>query len=103
LLGPRNLTLRSGGFALGSWELEIEPRLWELTAEDAAWSIAIADWQGRRPSWLHWMARIRWRQDGSRHRIAGDQLRATAHELGLRAGASHGSSAGAALRSGRSY
>jgi hypothetical protein len=100
-LGPRDLTLHSGGLAYGRWELDVEPRLWQLAAEDSAWSIAITDWQARRPSRLRLLAFARWRQEGSRHRVAGDQLHATARRLGLRAPALPGSPVGA-LMQGRS-
>jgi hypothetical protein len=87
-LGPRDLTLASSGLAYGSFELEIEPRLWQLAAEDAAWSLAVADWRARRPSLAHVVRHHHWVREGVEHRTTGIRLAAAARDLGLQVPAS---------------
>jgi hypothetical protein len=77
------MTLASSGLAYGSFELKVEPRLWELAADDAAWSIAIADWRARRPSPAHLLRWRQWTHEGAVHRATGARLVAAARELGL--------------------
>lgn len=81
-LGPRFVTLACCGARLGAWELDAEPRLWPLVAEDAAWQIAVADWRARRPSAVCRRARRRWQREAIRHVATGERLARIAGELG---------------------
>jgi hypothetical protein len=81
-LGPRFLTLACCGVRIGAWELEAEPRLWALVAEDAAWQIAVADWRARRPVRPRRRARRRWQREAVRHVAAGKRLARLAADLG---------------------
>lgn len=88
-LGPRLLTLACCGARLGAWELEAEPRLYPLVAEDAAWQIAVADWRARRPARLRRRARRCWEREALRHLAAGERLARIAADLGCAAARRH--------------
>jgi hypothetical protein len=81
-LGPRFLTLACCDVRLGAWELDAEPRLYPLAAEDAAWQIAVADWRARRPGRWRRRARRRWEREALRHLAAGERLARLAADLG---------------------
>lgn len=80
-LGPRFVSLACADVRIGAYELDAEPRLWALVAEDTAWRIAVADWRARRPGRGKARALRAWHREAAEHLAAGARLARLAEGL----------------------